>query len=97
MSGIVRGIEDWEIELGHRVRAARRQSRLSQQALATNANVSLSAVKALEGGRGSRLRTFVSVIRALNLDDGLERIFTVSATVSPVAMLLAGSRQRIES
>lgn len=97
MSGIVRGTEDWEIELGHRLRAARKQARLSQQSLATNANVSLSAVKALEAGRGSTLRTFVSVIRALNLDDGLDRIFAVSASVSPVAMLLARSGQRVKS
>jgi len=89
VDGIVRSTEGWEIELGQRVRSSRKRSRLSQQSLATRANVSLSAVKSLEAGKGSTLRTFVRVIRALNLDAGLDRIFATTATVSPVAMLQA--------
>jgi transcriptional regulator with XRE-family HTH domain len=89
MSTIVRSTPDWEVELGQRVRLARKRTRLSQQALAARSNVSLSAVKSLEAGRGSTLRTFVSVVRALGLDTGLDRIFASPATVSPVAMLHA--------
>ncbi len=89
MSGIVRSTDAWEAELGQRLRTARKRARLSQAALATKANVSLSAIKSLEAGRGSTLRTFVGVVRALNLDTGLDRMFAVASTVSPVAMLQA--------
>jgi transcriptional regulator with XRE-family HTH domain len=89
MSDLVRSTDAWEAELGQRVRAARKRARLSQTALATRANVSLSAIKSLEAGRGSTLRTFVGVIRALHLDAGLDRMFAVTSTVSPVAMLQA--------
>ena len=91
MGGIVRSTDAWEAELGHRLRATRKRARLSQAVLATRANVSLSAVKSLEAGRGSTLRTFVSVVRALNLDTGLDRMFAVTSSVSPVAMLQARS------
>jgi transcriptional regulator with XRE-family HTH domain len=89
MSVIVRSTAAWEADLGQRLRVARKRARLSQSALAAKANVSLSAIKSLEAGRGSTLRTFVSVVRALNLDTGLDRIFAVTSTVSPVAMLQA--------
>jgi transcriptional regulator with XRE-family HTH domain len=91
MSGIVRSTDAWEAELGQRLRVARKRARLSQAALATTANVSLSAIKSLEAGRGSTLRTFISVVRALDLDTGLDRTFAVASTVSPVAMMQARS------
>lgn len=91
MSTIVRTTQDWETDLGQRIRLARKRTGLSQQALADRANVSRSAIKSLEAGRGSTLRTFVSVARALRLDAGLDRIFAAPATVSPVAMMQARS------
>jgi len=87
MSQVVRSTGAWESELGQRLRATRKRARLSQAGLAARANVSLSAVKSLEAGRGSSLKTFISVVRALNLDTGLDRVFAVTSTVSPVAML----------
>lgn len=95
MSQVVRSTDAWESELGQRMRAARKRARLSQAALAERANVSLSAVKSLEAGRGSSLKTFVSVVRALELDAGLDRVFAVTSTVSPVAMLQARSELKV--
>ena len=86
---MVRSTADWEIEIGRAVRSARKRVGASQQAVATRANVSLSAVKSLEAGKGSTLRTLISVSRALNLDAGLDRLFVTTAAVSPVAMLRA--------
>jgi len=94
MAQIARTTQAWEVELGHRMRAARKRAKLSQQALATHANVSLSAVKSLEAGQGSTLRTFVSVVRALDLDANLDRAFAVTSAVSPVALLNARPEHR---
>jgi transcriptional regulator with XRE-family HTH domain len=94
MSQVVRSTQAWESELGQRLRSARKGARLSQAALATRANVSLSAVKSLEAGRGSSLKTFICVVRALDLDVGLDRVFAVTSTVSPVAMLQARGKLR---
>jgi transcriptional regulator with XRE-family HTH domain len=95
MSTVVRSTADWEVDLGQRVRNARKQSGLSQAALADRANVSMSAVRGLEAGNGSTLRTFVSVVRALGLDAGLDRLFNAPATVSPVAMFQARNHVKI--
>jgi transcriptional regulator with XRE-family HTH domain len=87
MAEIVRGIDAWEAELGRRLHERRKQQRLSQRVVAELANVSMSAVKALEGGRGSTLATFISVVRALGLDDTLDRLFMTTATIDPIALL----------
>jgi len=62
---------DWEHELGAQVRRARLGLNLGQADLAHNANVSLGAVKGLEHGSGSTLKTFVRVVRALGKNDWL--------------------------
>jgi transcriptional regulator with XRE-family HTH domain len=62
---------DWEHELAAQVRRARLGLNLGQADLAHNANVSLGAVKGLEHGTGSTLKTFVRVVRALGKHDWL--------------------------
>ncbi|NYI39967.1 helix-turn-helix domain-containing protein [Demequina lutea] len=62
---------DWEQELGAQVKRARLARDLGQADLARNANVSLGAVKGLEHGNGSTLKTFVRVARALGKQDWL--------------------------
>jgi transcriptional regulator with XRE-family HTH domain len=62
---------DWEREVGVQVKRARLTLDLGQADLARNANVSLGAVKGLEHGKGSTLKTFVRVARALGKQDWL--------------------------
>mgnify|MGYP000684453556 CR=1 FL=1 len=85
----VKKTSDWEIELGRRVRLVRKQRRMTQQELADRSNVSRSAIKYLESGKGSSLATFLNVTRALDLDENLDQIFAVVSTVSPLALLQA--------
>ena len=92
MGSVARGTQEWQAELGRRIRAVRRQQHLTQQGLADRANVSRSAIKYLEGGRGSSLATFINVTRALGLDESLEQMFAVVSTVSPLALLRAKSQ-----
>ncbi|MGO8687437.1 MAG: helix-turn-helix domain-containing protein [Candidatus Dormibacteria bacterium] len=82
---------EWEVVIGAEVRAARIAADLDQAQLASRADVSLGAVKSLEGGRGSTLRTLVRVVRALGRSEWLETL-APAVTVSPLA-LLASRRQ----
>ena len=86
---IVRSTSSWEQELGTRVRLVRKQRKMTQQELADRSNVSRSAIKYLESGKGSSLATFLNVVRALELDENLDQIFAVVSTISPLALLQA--------
>ncbi|MBC7463708.1 MAG: helix-turn-helix transcriptional regulator [Actinobacteria bacterium] len=92
MSEVVRSTAGWEIEIGHRIRAVRRQYGMTQQELADRANISRSTVKYLESGAGSSLATFINVVRALELDEVFDQIFGQVSTVSPLAVI--ESKQR---
>ena len=92
MKTIVRSTQDWEAEIGQRIKATRKERKLTQQELAERSNVSRSAIKYLEAGHGSSLATFLNVSRALGLDRGLEEIFSTVSTISPLALLAAKRR-----
>jgi len=77
---------EWEAVIGAEVRAARISANLDQAELAQRADVSLGAVRNLEAGRGSTLRTLVRVVRALGRAEWLEAL-APPITVSPLAML----------
>jgi len=85
--------DDWEARVGAQFRAARISAGLDQAALATLAGTSLGAVKNLENGRGSTLKTIVHIARALNLTGWLESV-APPITVSPIAMLRSGTPAR---
>jgi transcriptional regulator with XRE-family HTH domain len=77
-----------ERELGAQFRALRLEANIDQASLARNSNVSLSALKSLEAGRGSTLRTVIRVARALGrLDWALG--LRPEPEVSPLALLRA--------
>jgi transcriptional regulator with XRE-family HTH domain len=84
--------------LGEQVRRLRIASDIDQLTLASQANVSVGALKNLEGGKGSSLKTLVMVLRALNKDDWLSML-APATTVSPLQMLrdekLNAPRQRV--
>lgn len=81
-----RTTDEWEALIGAEVRAARIAAHLDQMELAKRADVSLGAVKNLEGGKGSTLKTLVRVVRALGRTEWLESL-APPITVSPLAML----------
>lgn len=87
---------DWEQQLGAQFRAARIQAELDQATLAKRANVSEGAVKALETGKGSTLKTMIKILRALNRTDWLAA-FAPAVSVSPLQALkgTAAPRQRV--
>jgi transcriptional regulator with XRE-family HTH domain len=86
--------EDWEAELGKQIRALRIRQSIDQRQLADRAGIALNAVKHLENGRGSTLRSLVQVLRVLDRVDWL-RALAPAVSISPVQMLkVKAPRQR---
>lgn len=86
--------EEIEASIGEKLRALRLSRDLDQVGLAARAGVSVSALRGLEAGNGSTLRTLVRVARALGREDWFASIAPV-ATINPLTMLRhAQPRQR---
>ena len=83
-----------EAALGERLRALRLDRNLTQKTLAERAGISLRAIKNLEGGLGSTLKSLVAMLRALGREDWLQSIAPV-ASINPLTMTRgAAPRQR---
>lgn len=78
---------DWEHQIGDEVRSLRLRQRLTQAELAQRANISLSAVKYLEKGRGSSLATLIRIARVFGRTDWLASFAPAEPAVNPIAML----------
>ena len=87
-----RSTDEWEATIGERIRSRRLDLGIGQVDLARLADVSTSTLQNLENGRGSTLRTFVRVLRALDADDALDAVVPASA-VSPIDVLRSTSRE----
>ena len=85
---------EMEAALGDKLKALRLSRNLDQQTLAERAGVSVRALRSLESGQGSTLKTLVAVLRALGRQDWLNTIAPV-ATINPLALTReAQPRQR---
>ena len=78
-------VEELVSELGDRLRTYRLTKNLQQSTLAERAGVGLSALRNLENGRGSTVKTLLSVVRALGREDWLNTVAPV-ATVNPLTL-----------
>ena len=63
-----RTTSDWETYIGEQCRSTRIRANLEQEEVATLANVSTGAVKNLEGGKGSSLKTLIKVFSQPHAD-----------------------------
>ncbi|HEY4269632.1 MAG TPA: hypothetical protein VGM94_15730 [Galbitalea sp.] len=75
--------EEWEASIGAQFRALRIGAGFDQLTLAEHAAVSVGALRNLERGAGSSLRTVVQVSRALDAEDWLASL-APAPTVSPI-------------
>lgn len=83
-----------EAKVGSSLRALRLDRNIDQRTLADRAGISLRAIKNLEGGLGSTLKTLVAVLRALDREDWLNTIAPV-ASINPLMLARdAQPRQR---
>lgn len=86
--------EELEHEIGNSLRRLRVNRNLEQSVLAERAGVSTRALRNLELGNGSSLRTLVCVVRALGRQEWFNTIGPV-ATINPLMMTRgAEPRQR---
>lgn len=94
MSSPLQTPEEIENQIGEDLRTRRLQRNLTQATLAERSGVSVNALKRLESGQGSSLRTLICVVRALDRADWFRTIAPV-ATINPLT-LVRGSpvRQR---
>ena len=83
--------DEWEHYLGEQFRAIRIRAGFEQAVLAQRADVSIGAIKNLESGKGSSLKTLIKVARSLGRTDWLESLAPV-VSVSPMQMLTAARR-----
>jgi len=87
-------IEEFETDVGEQIKSLRLKQNIDRATLALRAGCSVSALKNLEYGAGSTLRTLVAVVRALGREDWLRNVAPM-ATISPLNMPKAGHpRQR---
>ncbi|OIQ78934.1 anaerobic benzoate catabolism transcriptional regulator [mine drainage metagenome] len=89
----IRTSEEWEADLGRQVRQLRLRQNRTQSDLAGAANISLSALKTLELGHGSSVRTLISVARALDRSDWLTALAPPEPSVSPMQLLKERKKQ----
>jgi transcriptional regulator with XRE-family HTH domain len=83
-----------EADLGEKLKALRLGKNLDQKTLAERAGVSVRALRNLEGGKGSTVKTLVSVLRALGRQGWLSTVAPV-ATINPLTLTRdASPRQR---
>lgn len=85
---------EMEAALGEKLKALRLSRNLDQKTLAERSGVSVRALRSLESGQGSTVKTLVGVLRALGRQDWLNTIAPV-ATINPLALTReAQPRQR---
>lgn len=78
-------VDELESELGERIRTYRLTKNIQQTALAERAGVGITALRNLENGRGSTVRTLLSIVRALGREEWLNNVAPV-ATVNPLTL-----------
>lgn len=87
-------IEEFEIDIGEQIKSLRLRKNIERTTLASRAGCSVSALKNLESGNGSTLRTLIAIVRSLGREDWLRNV-APGATISPLNIPTAGStRQR---
>lgn len=86
--------DEMEASLGERLKSLRLAKNLDQMTLARQAGIGVSALKNLENGRGSTLRSLVSVVRALGREVWLAGVAPLP-TINPLTLTRgAEPRQR---
>ncbi len=79
--------------LGARLRAARLQANLTQDEVASRAQLNRATVASAEAGNDPRTGTIVRILRAIGRLDALDT-FLVTPTVSPMQLLKSAGRPR---
>jgi transcriptional regulator with XRE-family HTH domain len=86
--------EEWLMQIGTALRQRRTSLNLTQQDLADQAGVAVSALKHLEAGKGAQLTSLIKVVRMLGAEDWLAALSPApEPAVSPMQLLREQRRQ----
>ncbi|WP_205626647.1 helix-turn-helix transcriptional regulator [Thauera humireducens] len=77
--------QEMETDLGEKLKTLRLYRNLDQKTLAERAGVSVRALRNLEAGQGSTLKTLLRVLRALGRQEWLQTIAPVPS-INPLAL-----------
>lgn len=78
--------QEHELLLGEHIKTLRLQQNLGRKALCAAAGVSENALRHLEGGKGSTVKTLIRVVKALNKESWLAAIAPV-VSINPLHMV----------
>lgn len=78
-------LEETEADLGENLKRLRLNKNLEQKTLAAQAGVSVRALRNLESGQGSTVKTLLRVVRALGRETWLQTIAPIPS-INPLAM-----------
>lgn len=85
-------LDELEIDLGEKLKRLRLNKNWDQKTLAARAGVSVRALRNIEAGQGSTVKTLLSVIRALGRESWLDTVAPV-ATVNPLTLTSRASQR----
>ena len=89
--------KELEVSLGEDIKTLRLQKNIDRRSLCDIAGVSENALRNLEGGKGSSLKTLVRVIKALNREDWLKQV-APKTSINPLHLVREKEqRQRARS
>jgi transcriptional regulator with XRE-family HTH domain len=83
-------LSEMELDLGEKLKRIRLNKNLGQRTLSERAGVSVRALRNIEAGQGSTVKTLLSVVRALGRESWLETVAPV-ATINPLTMTTRAS------
>ncbi|WP_198360157.1 helix-turn-helix transcriptional regulator [Burkholderia ubonensis] len=88
-------VDEMEADLGEKLKRLRLNKNLDQKTLAARAGVSVRALRNLESGAGSTVKTLMSVVRALGRESWLQTVAPVP-TINPLT-LTSRAAQRLRA
>jgi len=91
---VISSPEELALAVGENIKILRLQKNLTQNLLADQAGVSMTALRHLESGQGANLFTLIRIVRALDKQEWLQAL-APRVTVNPLHMTSSHStRQR---
>lgn len=91
----IKSVAECEQKLGEDIKLLRLQKNISRQRLCARAGISENALRNLEGGQGSTVKTLVHVLKALDRENWLDTLAPVTS-IHPLH-LVQEKKQRLRA
>lgn len=78
--------QELEIMLGENIKSLRLQKNLDRQTLCNQAGISVSALRHIESGKGSTIKTLIRIVRVLDRESWLAGIAPL-VSINPLHMV----------